>query len=1082
METTDLNDFTCTLGQAASLRRQQDEPITSFQTVLELIDEQAKRLPGSPALGFANFTKPKRSAESQSDSVTFLELRDLSITAAIRLADILEIPEDGQTSRTIGLLCTSSLDFILTWLGLMRLGFRGLLLAPQLEAQAIQHLCTTSDVDTILVGENQEQKTSQLQGSIKIVKIPTGPLATNWKSGAHENKQLSNQPPDIAYLMHTSGTSSGLPKPIPQSQWGAVGCLPVLDDKDEPATFSTTPLYHGGLADCFRAWTSGAMIWFFPEGAAPITGANVLNAVNFARGQSPTPVQFFSSVPYVLQMLAESEEGVRLLQTMDLVGVGGAPLPPLVGDRLVYLNVNLVSRMGSAECGFLMSSHREYSHDKEWQYLRPLDDPELLSFEPREGGLSELVVKPGWPLRLKVNRDDGSYATSDLFEPHPTIPNAWRYHSRADAQITLVNGKKFDPSPLEGAIKASSTLLEDVLIFGAGRDYAGALLFTTSSASSNEDVLEAVWPSIKELNRESQSHARLTKAMLVVIQATEGETSLPKSSKGTILRRQAEEQYVKEIDAAYSCKGTGSSGNRQISDDEVLPLVCDICSQVLGRDVNPEKDLYQQGVDSIACIQIRKLLESSMLPAGYPPLRMNIVYDNGTINALVSELIDIRHGVTNGPGDDNDELRLMQELSDKYSRSQWNAKRNGKKDGIVVVLTGATGMLGAHLLSQLSSNAKVRRIYCLLRGQTPFAVRERVSKALLGRQLPLPEEGLDGDNSKIVCLSCDLTDHRLGLSQDDWTRVTEDSTIVIHAAWAVNFSLRLGSFENHIAGTKNLINLAVSSGAAFFFIGSTAAVSGKGIGAVSEKGSLDPAEASPLGYSRSKWVAERVCQAAHDHLLQHALASANKAPISIVRVGQLCGNEAGVWNMSEAYPLMLSSAKVTGCLPALPNESLDWLPVDVAARAVLEIAMPWEQTAGVSDANGVSTPEMPVFHVLNPHRTPTWQDMLDWISKEPGVSVEAIPPAEWIRRLESALEPSEAKHPSQALLGLWKRTYGNSDTTQASEADGNGNSNRSPTFEVTSTGRMSQTMRDVQPLDRTRVMRMWKWIQENTGE
>ena len=49
---------------------------------------------------------------------------------------------------------------------------------------------------------------------------------------------------DTAYLHHTSGTSTGLPKPIPQSHRAAVGVLPRFGDGHEKSTFTTTPLYH----------------------------------------------------------------------------------------------------------------------------------------------------------------------------------------------------------------------------------------------------------------------------------------------------------------------------------------------------------------------------------------------------------------------------------------------------------------------------------------------------------------------------------------------------------------------------------------------------------------------------------------------------------------------------------------------------------------------------------------------------------------------------------------------------------------------------------------------------------------------
>jgi hypothetical protein len=56
MDLSGLNYFTCTLGQSALWKLQQPKNArTSFDTVLQLVDEQARNLPDRAAIGFANF-------------------------------------------------------------------------------------------------------------------------------------------------------------------------------------------------------------------------------------------------------------------------------------------------------------------------------------------------------------------------------------------------------------------------------------------------------------------------------------------------------------------------------------------------------------------------------------------------------------------------------------------------------------------------------------------------------------------------------------------------------------------------------------------------------------------------------------------------------------------------------------------------------------------------------------------------------------------------------------------------------------------------------------------------------------------
>lgn len=890
---------------------------------------------------------------------------------------------------------------------------------------------------------------------------------------------------DIAYLHHTSGTSTGLPKPIPQTHHAAVGVLPTFDNCHDKATFTTTPLYHGGVADCFRAWTSNAMIWLFPGADVPITASNVLKCLECAQRSVEThqtpQVEYFSSVPYVLQMLAAEDNGLHRLRQMKLVGIGGAALPQDAGDDLVQKGVNLVSRFGSAECGFLMSSHRDYAIDKEWQYLRS-NASSYLNFEPQEDGLAELIVLPSWPHMAKRNRDDGSFATADLFASHPTIPNAWKYHSRADSQLTLITGKKFDPAPLEDAISTSS-LLKDALIFGNGQQFPGALLFRAANAAeiANEELINDLWPLIQKLNAESQSHTRLFKSMLTVM--PNEALGLEKSSKGTVLRGQAEKRYAQEIARAYDSRpdsysnGIPSSTEDEVTDDDVPTAVSQVIQRVLGtsNSIPGESDLFSLGVDSVHCMQIRALLQERLLPSSAAHVPLNVVYDCGTIKRLANYLISVRKGQRVELEDETQMMRnLVQEYSSFSSEPLYspvaalsNMTNSAPSSGEVVILTGATGALGAHILSLLRSSGRVSEVHCFVRAATPAAANERVSKSLLARN----KAPMDPTYSKIKCHQCKLSDPALGLHPSTYKDLTTRTTLVIHAAWAVNFSTRLSSFvKDHIAGLRNLIDFALASKKTnplrFLFCSSTASVLGsQSTSPIAERISHDPMSASPLGYSRSKWVAESICEQAHLHtrLRDH---------IEVLRIGQLCGDtESGIWNVTEAWPLMLSSVKVTGSLPKLQGERLEWLPVDVAAEAVIEISLS-EKTC-----QGAAYSDIPVYHLLNPSTQGTWGDLLFWLQKM-SPAFKIVSPSTWVSQLDN-LTGEAAKHPARKLLGLWKAAYYNDRGGKPKQEEQRQVEERQERiFDMTETKNIAPVMRDVKPIGEDHFKKIWGWIEK----
>ena len=75
-----------------------------------------------------------------------------------------------------------------------------------------------------------------------------------------------------------------------------------------------------------------------------MTSANIVGAVSAC----PRTAAFLS-VPYILKMLAEDTEGLKMLQRMELVSVGGAPLPELCESTASSLKWYIVQLLCSGE-------------------------------------------------------------------------------------------------------------------------------------------------------------------------------------------------------------------------------------------------------------------------------------------------------------------------------------------------------------------------------------------------------------------------------------------------------------------------------------------------------------------------------------------------------------------------------------------------------------------------------------------------------------------------------------------------------------------------------------------------------------
>lgn len=1048
--------FTCTLGDAIDISGK-------FKTINELLEKQSEINSDLPVIGFYR-PKDANSDDEQYDChvLTFEDVfRGVLVTADILSHQFQQ--ENIPTRSTIALLSASSPEFLFTWLACIWLGHPVLLIAPECSAQGIAHLCDSCEVEILIT----DKKNSQLGGlatqssgpmpKVKLQKSPFHDLDVFEVIARKPTRKLPSatiHDTDVAYLHHTSGTSSGKPKPIPQAHRGALGVLPALDGKSS-ATFTTTPLYHGGPADIFRAWTSDAMIWLFPSDRMPTVPANIARCLvsteKFILRKSGPQILYFASVPYILQMMTKDDTSLTHLRRMDMVSVGGAALAKEVGDTLVQNDVRLVSRFGSVECGFLLSSDRDYANDKEWQYLRAPKSSPCLRFEPREGGLFELVVLKDWPHLAKTNRDDGSYATADLFEQHPSIPDAWRYHSRSDSQLTLVTGKKFDPAPLEDSTVAGCPAISEALIFGNDRPYPGILVFRCQADAeiTDENLVSKLWQVVDKLNQENQKHARITKSMIIPMPYEA--QPLEKSSKGTVLRGKAEQRYAEDIAKAYS--QSNAEDCEFVADEDLPQRVKQIVSETMSDKADlleSNTDLFSLGVDSVAGIQIRHRLQG-LLGDHDNALPLTIVDDCGSVDELIQYIRRVRAGQKMEDKSLEQAQAEMKRMVEQYSNfvpstaaksaeSSIDATENMKR---TILLTGATGLLGSHVLSLLARDASVEKVFCLVRGSCADGAHGRVNQSLRDRQLPSLQK-----SCSIVVLCGEAGKHHLGLNDQIYHEISETVTHIIHLAWPVNFRMKLSSFEESIAGVHNLLSFAIASSRTeaprFIFCSSVASVMASKAHVIPETISDDLSSATNLGYSQSKWVAEQICVSA-------AQTTRLKDKISILRVGQLSGNtKTGTWNMKEAWPTLLSTVKLTGVLPDLPGEVLDWLPVDIAAEAVVGSSLQ-------------PTPSHIIYHLVNGDSPTTWRQMLEWLHED--VAFETVPPSKWLESLDKVSARGES-HPALALLELWRSAYQVSDDKQAPRKG----------FATENTREALPASHQLAPVSRPYFQKLWLWI------
>ncbi len=988
---------------------------TEPRTLDELLRLRARTQPDVPIAAY-----PTSAAPDSYEAHTAGQLDQYATRAAHYYRNLFGTRERSSPERVVALLALSDLDYLVAQFAVGRLGFTPLLLSTRLSPEAICSLLEKTNCHDMVHSPAHQAKVESVSA---LRPVKSALLCENYRSGPVSEINIDLDPEfktnTSCNILHSSG-STGFPKPIRNIHKNFIHNASIHFNM---RGFITLPLFHNhGLSSFLRALYSGKVLYFYNP-TLPLS-ARQLTAVFKHLGEE---LEIFYGVPYALKVLA-NPAGLELLKQFKIVMFGGSACPDDLGDMLVDAGVNLVGHFGATEVGQLMTSHRPPG-DKEWNWLRP--PPALLPYLrwTPQGDAYELVILDGWKSKVVSNQDDGSYATRDLFIRHPTKGDRFKYVGRLDDWIILVNGEKLNPVQFEHTVQSDKHVAEAV-VFGVGQVSAGLIIVPARGYDtlSEDEYLQLVQPSIDAANAQAEAHAKIDREHIRVLKADAAD-DCPKTDKGTVIRAAFYKKFEALIKSVYEDAERTTGGQLQLNYEETAVWLKDLLVELLKLEssqaahVSEETDFFAIGLDSLCAYRMySRILRTLDLGPGASDVAGNVCFEYPNIKALASYLFALRSGTSYSK---RSEIEEMQALIDRYGVFAAQAVKDTGSPR-VVLLTGVTGSLGAHVLNTLLQLPSIEKVYCLNRGSDPHA---RTIESLKARGLNVPVD-------RVESFSADWTKPDFGVDPEVW----RDVNLVIHNAWSVNFNMGVSSFENQIRGARNLLDFCFKYSARFFFVSSvSAAVRSGDVVGESHLGRLT--DAQPMGYARSKLVAERLCQHAHQAGLD----------ARVLRVGQIVGDtRQGRWNATEAIPLMIRSAIGIGALPAL-DDALTWLPIDVVAKVMVEVCH--------------SQKRHDVYHVVNPKSFQWTKDLLPML-RSAGLRFEQVSPQDWLKRLASS-NPDPAVNPTIKLLDFFRSKY-------AAPKSGPG-----VLFETKTTEGVSESLRTIGAPDAALIGKMvGYWISE----
>ncbi|OPZ94372.1 MAG: Linear gramicidin synthase subunit D [Firmicutes bacterium ADurb.Bin419] len=307
-----------------------------------------------------------------------------------------------------------------------------------------------------------------------------------------------------------------------------------------------------------------------------------------------------------------------------------------------------------------------------------------------------------------------------------------------------------------------------------------------------------------------------------------------------------------------------------------------------------------------------------------------------------------------------------------------------------ILLTGATGFLGAFLLKDLLEETS-GFVYCLVRAKTIDEVMERIQNNLEYYSL-----WKDEMKERIIPLPGDLEMPLFGLSESEFIELSDNIDIIYHNGAVARYIYPYERLKKaNVSGTHEIIKLASMRKIKPIHYISTVSVFNFTKKKLIYEGDLPekPEKIESEGYSQSKWVAEELLRK----------ASAKGIPVSIYRPGRICGDSiTGACQTNDfLWQVIQTCIEIQGVFDC--KMEFDMAPVNYVSKCIVKISKNL-QNIGQN------------YHLYNPHRI-SMENIKVWIGSL-GYSMDVLPYKEWYCKVKNVAENHQYSMAAKLLPAL----------------------------------------------------------------
>lgn len=726
-----------------------------------------------------------------------------------------------------------------------------------------------------------------------------------------KNLNLKISPDQNAYIMYTSG-STGIPKAVTIKHHNVLNFVSSMQkrldynsDKNLSLLSVTTVCFDIFVFETFPTLLSGLHLVIADELEA--RSPKLLNEVIIKNNISK-----LLTTPSRVQLLFDDKKYTECLKVLKEIILGGEPFPELLLSNLKQLtNAKLLNLYGPTETT-VYSTFKDLTNTDDITIGTPIDNTLIYILNDNNkllpnGQVGEICiggagVGPGYYKNEEKTKvafiknpygNDIIYKTGDL--------GYWN----KDKEIICL-GRKDYQIKIRGYRVELDDISNNIMTFGN----INKCVVVDKEDKNGKKYLVAYFVSDQEINI-----AELKKYLINL---------LPNYMIPSYFMRL--EQLPLTLNHKVDRKALPDPKKQDyVLEDIIMPntdtekkLYTFIKKELKLSKLGINHDLFDFNIDSLDIIRIQtRLLENN--------IRLNTqdFYRHRTIQNLAKSL-DSKDDASSLMYDEN----YLKNINNSFSKHSKVAKFT-KNNYTNILLTGATGYLGMHLLHELIESTK-SKITCVIRAKKNSSGEERLKdlyKFYFNKKLPL---------NRIEIIETDVTKPNVGLTKSKYKDLSQNIDLVINTAANVRYYGNYEEFKKiNVDLPDNLSNFCLENNIKFIHI-STLGVSGNYLINLDKNYNLFDEDDFYIGqkytenvYIQTKFEAEM--------LLYNKVSKG--LDVSIIRVGNLTGRyHDGHFQNNIEENAFYNILRMIFKYNILPNTMLDqfleFTPVDLCAKAI----------------------------------------------------------------------------------------------------------------------------------------------------